>query len=169
FLVFQEFSQLLPWKTVYENVEFGLKLQNQRQPNKVKHTIHLVGLAGFEQYYPHQLSGGMKQRVAIARALVMNPSVLLMDEPFGSLDAPMRRKMRRELVQIWQKIRKTIVFVTHNIQESIILADRIMVLTRCPSKINALVHVDLPRPRGLATPAFGRLWQKLLNLTEMEV
>jgi NitT/TauT family transport system ATP-binding protein len=167
FVVFQEFDQLLPWKSVFKNIEFGLDLKGvEEKKETVMKMISLVGLTGFENSYPHQLSGGMKQRVAIARALAMNPSVLLMDEPFGSLDAQMRRGLRSELSQIWQKIRKTIVFITHNIRESMMLADRVAVLTGRPGRIKAIVNVDLPRPRDLGTPMFGRLWKELLDLIE---
>jgi len=167
FVVFQEFDQLLPWKTVFENIEFGLYLKGVKdRKDAVMRMISLVGLEGFENSYPHQLSGGMKQRVALARALVMNPSVLLMDEPFGSLDAQTRRRLQNELVQIWQKIQKTIVFVTHNIRESVILADRVAVLTERPSRIKAIVNVNLPRPRDPGKPAFGRLWKEVRDLIE---
>lgn len=167
FVVFQEFDQLLPWKTVFKNIEFGLYLKGVKDRKEtVMEMISLVGLDGFENSYPHQLSGGMKQRVALARALAMNPSVLLMDEPFGSLDAQMRRKLRSELVQIWQKIRKTIVFITHNIRESMMLGDRIAVLTGRPGRIKAVVNVDLPRPRDPGTTAFGKLWKEILDLIE---
>ena len=169
FLIFQEFDQLLPWKTVTGNIEFGLKLRNERDcDEKVNGVVQLVGLTGFEEYYPHQLSGGMKQRVAIARALVLNPAVLLMDEPFGSLDAQMRRRLQNELVQLWQKIGMTIVFVTHNIRESIILGSRIMVLSH-KGEIKDLVEVKIPRPRDPSTSKFGTLWLKLLSHLEVNV
>lgn len=162
-LVFQEFDQLLPWKTVYANIEFGLKLQNEKAyDTKMGKVINLVGLIGFEQYYPHQLSGGMKQRVAIARALVLEPLVLLMDEPFGSLDAQMRRKLQGELIQIWRKLSMTIVFVTHNIRESITLADRIVVLNT-KGKIQRVVEVNLPRPRSPSSSKFAEIWKQLLS------
>ena len=163
FLVFQEFDQLLPWKTVNGNIEFGLKLRNEKDTaKKVNGVIGLVGLSGFEQYYPHQLSGGMKQRVAIARALVLNPSVLLMDEPFGSLDAQMRRKLQGELIQIWRELSMTIVFVTHNIRESIVLGDRIIVLNQ-KGKITRNLTVRIPRPREPSSSKFGEIWRQLLS------
>jgi len=166
FLVFQEFDQLLPWKTVYGNIEFGLKLRGQRGYNrKVNAIISLVGLTGFESYHPHQLSEGMKQRVALARALVLEPSVLLMDEPFGSLDAQMRRKLQDELVQIWHKLSMTIVFVTHDIREAVILADQIIVLNG-RGKIKGVVDVNLPRPRNQASAQFGEYWQRTMDLIE---
>lgn len=165
-LVFQEFDQLLPWKTVYGNIEFGLKLQNEQAYDaKVRDIISLVGLTGFEEYYPHQLSGGMKQRVAIARALVMKPSVLLMDEPFGSLDAQMRRKLQCELMRIWRELCMTVVFVTHSIRESITLADRIVVLSG-KGKVKGVISVDLSRPRNQASVRFGAYWQRTMDLIE---
>ncbi len=166
-LIFQEFDQLLPWKTVYGNIEFGLKLRNEEDyAEKINDMVKLVGLKGFEEYYPHHLSGGMKQRVAIARALVLSPSMLLMDEPFGSLDAQMRRRLQHELVQLWQKIAMTIVFVTHNIRESIILGSRIMVLSR-KGEIKEVVKVNLSRPRDPSTHNFGNLWLKMLSFMEV--
>jgi len=167
FLVFQEFDQLFPWKTVFKNIEFGLHLKGAKDREKtVMHMISLVGLDGFEDAYPHQLSGGMKQRVAIARALAMDPSVLLMDEPFGSLDAQIRRRLQRELVQIWQEIHKTILFVTHNVRESVILADRVAVLTSSPATNKATVNIDLPRHRDPASSKFGTVWSGLIGLIE---
>lgn len=166
FVVFQEFSQLLPWKTVFENIEFGLYLKDvseEESRKTVMEMIRLVGLSRFENSYPHQLSGGMQQRVAIARALVMDPSVLLMDEPFGSLDAQTRKRLGEELIKIWQKIPKTIVFITHNIRESISLGDRVVVMTPAPSKIKKIVNVDLSRPRSPADREFGNYWTKLVG------
>ena len=166
FLVFQEFDQLLPWKTVKGNIEFGLKLRNEKvYAEKMRDIINLVGLAGFEEYYPHQLSGGMKQRVAIARVLVLEPSVLLMDEPFGSLDAQMRRGLQSELIQIWQKLSMTIVFVTHSIRESVVLSDKILVLTR-KGKVKASMQIKLSRPRNQASARFGIYWQRTMDLVE---
>lgn len=166
-LVFQEFDQLLPWKTVYGNIEFGLKLRNEKAyDQKMRDVIDLVGLAGFEEYYPHQLSGGMKQRVAIARALVLEPPVLLMDEPFGSLDAQMRRKLQGELIQIWEKLSMTVIFVTHNIRESITLADRIMVLN-AKGKVKRVVEVKLVRPHNISSSKFAEIWKQLLSDLEV--
>jgi len=167
FLVFQEFDQLFPWKTVEDNIEFGLKLKKEENlKSKTRLLIDLVGLKGFEKSYPHQLSGGMKQRVAIARAISMSPTVLLMDEPFGSLDAQMRRHLQIELERVWQKIRKTIIFVTHNIRESIILGDRVVVLTTRPSKIKHIQNIDLNRPRDPSSSEFGMIWKELVNQLE---
>lgn len=167
FVVFQEFDQLFPWKTVFKNIEFGLRIKGVKdRKKKVMEMISMVGLKGFENSYPHQLSGGMKQRVAIARALIINPSVLLMDEPFGSLDAQIRRRLQGELVQIWQEIHKTIIFVTHNVRESIKLADRVAVLTTNPGRNKAVVNIDLPRPRDPTSSHFGSLWNKTIGLIE---
>jgi len=166
FMVFQTLEQLLPWKTVFENVIFGLKLTGEKSFSKVHEMLELVGLADAKNKYPHQLSGGMKQRAAIARALVMNPSVLLMDEPFGSLDAQTRRRLEGELVDIWQTVKTTIIFVTHNIRESILLADRIIVMSR-NGKIKSEVVIDLPRPRSPAMAGFSNYWAHMLS--EMEV
>lgn len=162
-LVFQEFDQLFPWKTVFKNIGFGLNLKDIKDKKKViQKYINLVGLEGSENKYPHELSGGMKQRVAIARALVMNPSVLLMDEPFGSLDAEMRRNLRDELIQIWQKLKITIVFVTHNVREAVLLADRIVVLSE-RGKVLDITKVNLPRPHEPTNPEFARIWKKLIG------
>jgi NitT/TauT family transport system ATP-binding protein len=163
FVVFQEFDQLLPWKTVYRNIEFGLYLKGvEERKEAVIAMISLVGLKGFEKSYPHQLSGGMKQRVAIARALAMSPSVLLMDEPFGSLDAQMRRKLQDEVIQIWRKIAMTVIFVTHNIRESVVLGSRVVVLSR-GGRVKRIAEVDLPYPRDPSCSKFGELWKKLME------
>lgn len=166
FMVFQDLNQLLPWKTVRGNILFGLMAGRTNEYTSVRDLISLVGLEGFENYYPHQLSGGMKQRVAIARALFVNPSVLLMDEPFGSLDARTRSQMRVELLRIWQEVRKAVVFVTHNIREAVQLADRVVVLSR-HGTVGAIVPVILPRPRDLASQGFNTYWRKILNLMEV--
>ena len=166
FMVFQTLEQLLPWKTVFENVAFGLRLTGEKSFGRVHETLELVGLADAENKYPHQLSGGMKQRAAIARALVMSPSVLLMDEPFGSLDAQTRRRLEGELVDIWQAVKTTIIFVTHNIRESILLADRIIVMSR-HGEIKSEITIDLPRPRNPAMDGFSNYWAH--TLSEMEV
>jgi len=167
FVVHQEFDQLLPWKTVYQNIDFGLFLKGiseEKSEKSVKEIIDLVGLKKFENRYPHELSGGMQQRVAMARALVMDPSVLLMDEPFGSLDAQMRKSLGYELVRIWQEIPKTIFFVTHNIHESVRLADRVVVMTSQPGKVKKIINVDLPRPRKPGSKEFAEIWDKIVNI-----
>ena len=164
FMIFQEFDQLLPWKTAFENIEFGLKLKKIEidREKKVMEILSMIGLEKFKDIYPHKLSGGMKQRVAIGRSLIMNPSTLLMDEPFGSLDAQMRRRLQDELIKIWKKLSMTIIFVTHNIRESISLADRIIVLNR-KGKIERIVEVNLPRPRRPSYSKFVEIWKQLLS------
>lgn len=173
-LVFQEYL-LFPWKTVKENVEFGPSLR--RVPRReiealCSHYIELVGLQGFESSYPHELSGGMKQRVAIARALANKPRVLLMDEPFGALDALTRESMQLELLRIWQEARCTVLFVTHSIAEALTLADRVVVMSKRPGRIKEDVPVDLPRPRTRelsATTAFKDHELRLKDLVWAEI
>ena len=148
--VFQEFA-LFPWRTVQGNVEFGLEelgVATAERRSRAHRQIELVGLAGFEDRYPHQLSGGMRQRVGIARALAVDPAVLLMDEPFSALDAQTRTLMMEELLGLWERTRKTIVYVTHNIQEAVFMADRVVVLSRRPGRVLASVPVPLGRPRA---------------------
>jgi NitT/TauT family transport system ATP-binding protein len=148
-MIFQDYA-LFPWLTVEDNIAFGLEMKNVPAPERrrlVRDHIALVGLEGFERRYPHQLSGGMRQRVSIARALIVDPQVLLMDEPFAALDAQNRALMQKEMVRIWERARKTCVLVTHSIDEAVVLSDRILVMTRRPGSIKADVKVDLPRPR----------------------
>lgn len=152
--VFQE-SGLFPWRTVWDNVKLGLEIRGVRGDalrHRVSAILEIVGLRGFERYYPYQLSGGMAQRVAIARAFVIEPDLLLMDEPFASLDAHTRADMQLELLRVWQAFRKTVVFVTHNVDEAVFLADRIVVLAGRPAMIRADIAINLPRPRR----RFGR-------------
>jgi NitT/TauT family transport system ATP-binding protein len=147
--VFQS-PTLMPWRTVLRNVTLPLEVQGKdgdESRDRAMDLLGLVGLLGFENSYPHELSGGMQQRVAIARALVYDPSILLMDEPFGSLDAITRSQMNLELLRIWRATGKTIVMVTHNIQEAIFLADRVLIMSARPGHIQATVPIDLPRPR----------------------
>ncbi|EKQ53827.1 MULTISPECIES: ABC transporter ATP-binding protein [unclassified Clostridium] len=141
---------LFPWRTVRKNVEFGLELKKVPKKERAQISqeyIELVGLKGFEERYPHELSGGMRQRVAIARSLAYEPEVLLMDEPFAAVDAQTRETLQDELLKIWEKTNKTIIFVTHSIEEAVLLADRVVVLTRNPGTIKKVVEIDLPRPR----------------------
>ncbi len=163
--VFQNFG-LLPWRTVQANVEFGLQIRNvepDRRRAIADSYIEMVGLKGFERHHPHELSGGMQQRVGIARALAIDPRVLLMDEPFASLDAQTRESMQAELLRIQNRERKTMIFVTHSIDEAVFLADRIVVFTKRPSRIREIVDVPLPHPRWedpeefRARPEFVRL------------
>jgi NitT/TauT family transport system ATP-binding protein len=148
-MVFQEFG-LLPWRTAQHNVELGLELKGvagEQRRRVAQRFIDMVGLAGFEGHYPHELSGGMKQRVGLARALATDPEVLLMDEPFAALDAQTRDLMQSELLRIWQAARKTVLFVTHQIDEAIYLSDRVMVMTRRPGRAKKIFSIGLPRPR----------------------
>jgi NitT/TauT family transport system ATP-binding protein len=149
-VVFQDFA-LFPWRTVLKNIVYGLEEQGfskKEQLNISREYIAMVGLQGFENKYPHQLSGGMKQRVAIARALASDPFLLLMDEPFSALDAQTRMLMQYELSRIWEETRKSILYITHLIQEAVFLGDRVVVLSRRPGRILNIVPIDLPRPRG---------------------
>ena len=147
-IVFQE-TGLFPWRSVYENIAFGLEaagVGKSEQKDRISHYIEMVGLAGFEKAFPHQLSGGMRQRVGIARALVINPDLLLMDEPFSALDAQTRTIMQEELVTLWEKTRLSTLYVTHNIQEAVLLADRVVLLSRRPGRVSKILTIDIPRP-----------------------
>jgi NitT/TauT family transport system ATP-binding protein len=152
--VFQE-NGVFPWLTVQENVGFGLlRLDPGERERVVAHYIQMVGLSGFEGAYPRELSGGMRQRAEIARALAANPDIIYMDEPFGALDFITRLKMRADLTRIWQGEKKTILFVTHDIEEAVQLADRVLVMSQRPATIQTIVKVGLPRPRDLDAPAY---------------
>jgi NitT/TauT family transport system ATP-binding protein len=152
--VFQE-RGVFPWLTVEGNIAFGLHhLPDGERRERVEHYVALVGLGGFERAYPHALSGGMKQRLEVARALAVNPDVLYLDEPFGALDSITRLQMRGELLRIWQAERKTILFVTHDIDESVQLADRIVIMSARPSTIQRIVEVDLEHPRDLSSRGY---------------
>ncbi len=170
-MVFQEFA-LFPWRTVIKNIEFGLEIKGIRKEERREialHYIDLVNLEGFENAHPNELSGGMKQRVGIARALANEPDVLLMDEPFGSLDAQTRNIMQKELLGIMQKTNKTIVFVTHSVDEAIFLSDRIVVLTSRPATVKKEFTIDLSRPRDRAGKEFAKLRHEILSDVEEEV
>jgi NitT/TauT family transport system ATP-binding protein len=158
-VVFQEHA-LFPWYTVRRNITFGLEMKGLDRESRRSigdHYIDLVSLRGFEDRYPAELSGGMRQRVAIARALAVNPSLLLMDEPFGSLDVQTRSYMQRELLKIWQREPKTVFFVTHSIHEAVMLGDRVMILSRSPGRVKEILTIDAPRPRAENDEEIGRL------------
>jgi len=163
-MVFQEYS-LFPWRTVLDNIAFGLELKGvstAKRQEKARQYLKMVGLERFETRYPHELSGGMKQRVAIARALVNDPKALLMDEPFGALDAQTRNVMQSELLRIWEEERKTVVFVTHSVDEAIYLADRIVIMSARPGRIKDTIEIDLPRPRNRTSPEVNQIRDRIL-------
>ena len=155
--VFQE-RGVFPWLTVEGNIGFGLfRLSDEERRKRIAHYVQLVGLSGFERAFPRELSGGMKQRVEVARALAVNPDVLYLDEPFGALDSITRLQMRAELLRIWEAERKTILFVTHDIEESVQLADRVVVLSARPARIRRIVEIDIAHPRDLSSPRYIQL------------
>jgi len=162
-------AKLLPWKTLVENVELPLllaRVATKERERRGREIIAAVGLEGFENYYPHQLSGGMQKRASIARTLIYRPELILMDEPFGALDAQTRMLMQDDLQRLWSREKSTIVFVTHDLVEAILLADNVVVLSRRPAKVKANLAIDLPRPRNVFEPfrtqgfteTYDRLW-----------
>jgi NitT/TauT family transport system ATP-binding protein len=171
-MVFQHFG-LFPWKTVYDNVAYGLRMAGASASEiaaRVPRFITLVGLAGFEHAYPYQISGGMQQRCGLARALAIGPNVLLMDEPFAAVDAQTREILQFELLRIWEKQPTTMLFVTHSIEEAVLMGDRVVVLKGRPAKVDEDIAIDLPRPRSrdtLSLPRFSELreqvWSNLMN------
>jgi NitT/TauT family transport system ATP-binding protein len=173
-MVFQEHA-LLPWRTVLDNVAFGLENRGVARPARearAREILAMVGLTRFARQYPHQLSGGMKQRVGIARALANDPEVLLMDEPLASLDAQTRTIMQEELLRIWATLGKTVIYVTHSLEEALLLGDRIVLLTARPGRVGQIFPVDLGRPRGLegrGSQAYGALLEKIWSQLREEV
>ncbi len=169
-MVFQDFG-LFPWRTVKKNVEFGLEVRGipaEKRADLSQKYIELVGLKGFERSHPKELSGGMKQRVGIARALANDPAILLMDEPFGALDAQTRNQMQKELLRIWQETKKTIIFITHSVDEAVFLADRVVVMTARPGTVRTIHNIDLPRPRDRASQDFINLRKTILDELEQQ-
>ena len=172
--VFQS-DNLLPWRSVFDNAMIGPEVAGRAGPSEKSRTrdlLKLVGLEGFEDYFPRQLSGGMRQRVNLARALAIDPQILLMDEPFSALDAQTREIMQTELMRIWEKGRKTVLFVTHQIDEAVFLSDRVLVFARRPGRLQESVRIDLPRPRALAikrTPEFVAYVDRIWRLIEDDV
>ncbi|MGA2121238.1 MAG: ABC transporter ATP-binding protein [Methanoregula sp.] len=164
--VFQEYS-LFPWRTVIDNIAFGLEMKGMVKEERYRiaeHYLDLVNLTQFRNSYPSELSGGMRQRVAVARALALDPVLLLMDEPFGALDAQTRNMLQQELLGIWEKTRKTVVFITHSVDEAVFLSDRIIVLTPRPGRICRIFPVELPRPRDRTSVEFGQVRRDVLDL-----
>jgi NitT/TauT family transport system ATP-binding protein len=172
--VFQS-DNLLPWRTVFDNAIIGPEVAGRTgatEKGRIRDLLRLVGLAGFENYFPRQLSGGMRQRVNLARALAIDPDILLMDEPFSALDAQTREIMQTELMRIWEEGRKTVLFVTHQIDEAVFLSDRVLVLARRPGRIQEIVDIALPRPRALPikrTAEFVAYVDRIWRLIEDDV
>ncbi len=172
-VVFQE-PALFPWLTVLDNVVFGPKTQGQAPAEysaRAQQILEQVGLVGFESHYPAELSGGMRQRVGIARVLIMQPQILLMDEPFGALDAQTRSLMQELLLQVWERHHQTVLFITHDIEEALLLADRVYVMTARPGRIKKIIAVNIPRPRAMevtTTPEFNALRREVLALIRDE-
>ena len=170
-MVFQK-TALMPFKTVMENVELGLKFSHMPKKERreiCQRYIDLVGLQGFEKAYPSAVSGGMKQRVGIARAYANNPKVLIMDEPFGALDAQTRYAMQNEILRIWEEEKRTIVYVTNNIEEAIYLGTRIVLLSKCPATVKAVYPIDLPRPRDMVSAEFMALRTMISDNTDLAI
>lgn len=170
-MVFQKLA-LMPFKTVMENVELGLKFRGMPKGQRreiAQHYIELVGLKGFEKSYPTQLSGGMKQRVGIARAYAADPKLLIMDEPFGQLDAQTRYQMQEEILRIWEKEKRTVIFVTNNIEEACYLGDRIILLSDCPATVKEVYPISIPRPRDMVSGEFLKLRTVISDNTDLAI
>jgi sulfonate transport system ATP-binding protein len=164
--VFQEPSSM-PWRTVEDNIRYGLeikKVPGEQVPGRIDEMLELVGLKDFRKYYPRQLSASMDQRVVIARAFAINPDLLLMDEPYCQLDVKLRYYLEDEIIRIWRELKRTVIFVTHNIEEAVYVAERILVLTPKPTTVKAEIKVDLPRPRNFADPAFVRIREQVTEM-----
>ena len=170
-MVFQKLA-LMPFKTVMENVELGLKFRGMSKGQRreiAQHYIELVGLKGFEKSYATQLSGGMKQRVGIARAYAADPKLLIMDEPFGQLDAQTRYQMQEEILRIWEKEKRTVIFVTNNIEEACYLGDRIILLSDCPATVKEVYPISIPRPRDMVSGEFLKLRTVISDNTDLAI
>ena len=170
-MVFRKLA-LMPFKTVMENVELGLKFRGMSKVQRreiAQHYIELVGLKGFEKSYPTQLSGGMKQRVGIARAYAADPKLLIMDEPFGQLDAQTRYQMQEEILRIWEKEKRTVIFVTNNIEEACYLGDRIILLSDCPATVKEVYPISIPRPRDMVSGEFLKLRTVISDNTDLAI
>ena len=170
-MVFQKLA-LMPFKTVMENVELGLKFRGMSKGQRrelAQHYIELVGLKGFEKSYPTQLSGGMKQRVGIARAYAADPKLLIMDEPFGQLDAQTRYQMQEEILRIWEKEKRTVIFVTNNIEEACYLGDRIILLSDCPATVKEVYPISIPRPRDMVSEEFLKMRTVISDNTDLAI
>ncbi len=170
-MVFQDYS-LFPWRTVEENIALGLEFQKVKKKERLavaRQYLEMVGMENFSQAYPYELSGGMQQRVAIVRALANDPDVILMDEPFGALDAHTRFLMQRELLKIWENHKKTILFVTHSVDEALYLADKIVVMSTNPGKIAEVINVKMLRPRNRTNSYYGQLADYILGLLDGEI
>jgi NitT/TauT family transport system ATP-binding protein len=165
-MVFQEYS-LFPWRTVIDNIAFGLEMRGMAKDERYRvaeRYLNLVNLAPFRDSFPSELSGGMRQRVAVARALALDPVLLLMDEPFGALDAQTRNMLQKELLEIWEATKKTVIFITHSVDEAVFLSDRIIVLSPRPGRICRIVAIDLPRPRDRTSVEFAQVRREVLDL-----
>jgi ABC-type nitrate/sulfonate/bicarbonate transport system ATPase subunit len=169
-VVFQDYA-LFPWLNIQQNVEYGLRekgLSKAERRAVAQRFLAMVGLTGFERRFPHELSGGMRQRVALIRVLVIDPEILLMDEPFAAVDAQTRAILQEELQRLWMQTQKTVVFVTHSVDEAIYLADRVTVMTARPGLVKTIVPIDLPRPRDSTSDAFNRYRRQITQLIEVE-
>jgi len=168
-VIFQEES-LLPWRNVFQNVKFGQEIRKTGTLDEtVKRNISLVGLDGFESYFPHQISGGMKKRVVIARALAVDPDIIMMDEPFADLDAQTRWILQKELLSIWSKLKKTAIFITHNVEEAIFLGQYVAVLSKRPAVLRTLINIDLLYPRSRLAAPFISYRERIIDILRQEI